>query len=111
MDRKNIAGLVVAFFVYAGSTKAQENIISFKLIQKIDSIAKAENITQAEIKTFLVSSRFDNTATDDNYNLSKKDKFYFDGPFIVIDGTYFNVNKLLYFRKKANAFVFFFQGY
>lgn len=86
-----------------------QNSSASKMIQKIDSIARVKNIKMAMIRTNQVSSTFDHPSTD-AVMLVRKDKFFFDGEFLVVDDKYFNMNKLLYFYIRNNYFEFYFQS-
>lgn len=73
-----------------------------RMIHKIDSISHADSI-------FLGQVIF-NKSVDDQGQIvhSFRSEFKFDGDFMILDGIYYNMNKLLYFaiRKKYIEFVF-----
>jgi len=81
------------------------------MAQKIDSIAKVNDITKCEVKMNYVTTTMDKTQTEEKQIVRSKKTFKFDGEFLVFDDTYFNLNKLLYFTVKRNEIEFFFQGY
>ena len=80
------------------------------LIHKIDSISKSKNIENGKIQFHRVTSLGDATSTD-SYSLSRKQKFSFDGPFLIMGDNYYNMNKLLFFFIKEDYIEFYFQGY
>ena len=81
------------------------------MAQKIDSIARVNNITKCEVKMNYVTTSMDKTQTEEKQIVRFKKVFKFDGEFLVLEDTYFNLNKLLYFTVKRNEIEFFFQGY
>jgi len=81
-----------------------------QMIAKIDSISKADSIIKGKVKILFVTTRFDNTETEQK-SLTNVDNFHFDGPFLVIEDKYFNLNKLLYFYIEDGVLEFLFQGY
>ncbi len=80
------------------------------MITKIDSISKAKGIERGLVRYHEVTSTFDKTSTWET-KLTSINKFKFDGQFLVIEDTYFNLDKLLYFYIKKDYFEFYFQGY
>jgi hypothetical protein len=72
------------------------------MINKIDSIAIANDIILGEVI-------FNKTTTDIGQDWTAKSEFRFDGEFLVLDGIYYNMNKLLYFYIKKDYLGFVFQ--
>lgn len=97
--------LSLGFNVYG-----QDNCSYQQMIAKIDSISKVKNIEQGIIKFYRVSSIGESTRTE-SYTLSAKRVYKFDGPFLVVEGSYFNMDKLLFFFVKEDYIEFYFQGY
>jgi hypothetical protein len=79
-----------------------------QMILTIDSIAKSRNIENASVK-YKSPTSFMDKPTLENSVLSKNQKFYFKGQFLVIGDSYYNVEKLLYFNIKENYIEFFIQ--
>ncbi len=80
------------------------------MIAKIDSISNARNIENGMVKFHRVTS-YGESSTTDSYGLTKKQKFSFDGQFLVIGSSYFNMDKLLFFFIREDYIDFYFQGY
>jgi hypothetical protein len=110
MIKKLYSALTLILLLGCGTAVAQNVTSASKLIQKIDSLAKANRIYDGEVKSFVVTTSLEKTSTD-TYTLGKKGSFSFDGDFLVIAETYFNMNKLLYFKIKDKSFKFFFHAY
>lgn len=105
-----ISFVTISFLALYSFTYSQNNYSNDELIQKIDSISKVKNVVKAKVKTLFVTNSFDKTDTDKK-SITDVENFYFDGPFLVIENKYFNLNKLIYFYIEKNHFVFFFQAY
>lgn len=102
--------VVLFFMIFGLSAYGQDNPCSKSMIEKITSISKAENVELGQVKILFITNRFDNTNTNEK-SITKKGKFHFDESLLVIDDTYFNMDKLLYFHVKKGVMVFFFQAY
>ena len=81
-----------------------------RIVQTLDSIAKAKHITKAEANFKLISGTSDGTYSTDK-SMSGVDVFRFEGPFIVIGTSYFNTEKLTSFFIFKDYFVLYFQVY
>jgi hypothetical protein len=79
-----------------------------QMILTIDSIAKSRNIENATMK-YKSPTTFMDKPTLENSSLSKIQKFHFQGQFLVIGDSYYNLEKLLYFNIKENYIEFFIQ--
>jgi len=81
-----------------------------EIVEKVDSIAEINKIDHAKIYINKVSSLGGETETR-KVCIAKKQKFYFDRIFLVMDNMYFNLNKLLYFVVEEDYIEFYFQAY
>ncbi|AWG22104.1 hypothetical protein FFWV33_11575 [Flavobacterium faecale] len=95
--------MIITLTSYAQTTNTNNLTIS-----KIDSIAKSKNITVATIN-YRSLTMFNDRQILDNSTLVKKQKFYFDGPFLVLDNYYFAIDKMFYFLIKDDYIEFYFQ--
>jgi hypothetical protein len=102
----------MVFLLAAGGSllQAQDNPHCREIIRKIDSIAVSRNITEANVFFNTIGNVFDRPAGASTV-VTSRDHFSFDGPFLVIDGTYFNMEKLVYFKIRDNSFAFYLQGW
>jgi hypothetical protein len=107
---KAIFILIFILFTAISSSFAQAPSSADKMIMKIDSISRATHISTGVVKSYQVGAIGDKTATDDTM-LSKREKFVFDGPFLVIGEKYFNMDKLLFFAIRNDYFEFYLQSY
>ncbi len=81
-----------------------------KLISQIETMATENGITRAEVMFHRVNSLGESTITT-LATLAKRDDFRFEGIFLVIDDTYFNIEKLLFFKLQIGYIQFVFQAY
>ena len=103
--------IIVLFVLMIGFTAyGQGDYGNKQMILKIDSISKARNIENGMVKFHRVTSIGESTTTD-SYDLTRKQKFSFDGQFLVIGNSYFNMNKMLFFIIRQDYIDFYFQGY
>jgi hypothetical protein len=103
--------ITVLFVLIIGFTAYGQEECGYKqMTAKIDSIAKARNIENGIVKFHRVTSNGESSTTD-SYDLTKKQKFSFDGQFMVMGNSYFNMNKLLFFIIRQDYIDFYFQGY
>jgi len=105
------------------SVSGQKNCSASKLASQIDSISKAQNLDLGQVKYHRIVSSGANSSTTQSTPITQKGKFKVEGCLLIIGNSYYNLNKLLYFRimeetdkknkEKANVkyFVFFFQAY
>lgn len=94
------------------STTAQNDVSNNRIIAKIDSIAKVKNIEEGVVmfnRLKLNNGTYGLNGQNESYKYSLKQKFEFDGPFIVFNESYFNIEKLLYFVVWEDYFEFHFQ--
>ncbi len=111
MIMKILRNVIVLFVLLIGySAYGQSDCDCKQMIAKIDSIAKARNIENGIVKFHRVTSNGDSSTTND-FDLSKKQKFSFDGQFLVVGNSYFNMDKLLFFFIRKDYIDFYFQGY
>jgi hypothetical protein len=108
---KHLQILLVVFLLFAvAKASGQTTDPTDQMISKIDSIAKARNITAGTVYYHRITSTFDNTTTM-RAMLSSKKEFSFDGRFLVMGENYFNLDKLIYFTVGRDNIDFFFQAY
>lgn len=107
---KPILIFISILFTAISYSFAQSPSSAGKMILKIDSISRVTHITTGVVKSYQVGAIGDKTATDDTM-LSKREKFVFDGPFLVLGGKYFNMDKLLFFFIRDDYFEFYIQSY
>jgi hypothetical protein len=110
MTKKKIVGIVLVLFCTLTMAYSQVNGSTGSMIQKIDSISKVKKITNAKVYFHRVSSTGSSTTTDP-FSLTGKQIFKFDGEFMVMGNSYFNMNKLLFFYIQKDYIEFYFQGY
>ncbi len=108
--KKNLFAAIL--LIFSSSLIAQNNYTGNELIEKIDSITKVNKIEIAEVVFNEVTTSLNKTATSDKMILSSSN-FTFDGQFLVLENTYFNLAKLLYFELnlKKKKIRFYFQAY
>ena len=107
---KKISLFIFTFFISITLLHGQDNHFTKNMISKIDSIAKVNKIKKAVVKILYITNTFDHTDTNVK-SLTRINNFVFDGPFLVIENKYFNINKLLYFKIDNNYLSFYFQAY
>lgn len=108
---KILRNIIVLFVLMIGCSAYGQGDCGYKqMIAKIDSISKARNIENGMVKFHRVTSNGESSTTD-SYDLTKKQKFSFDGQFLVMGNSYFNMNKLLFFFIRQDYIDFYFQGY
>ncbi|MFN8206576.1 MAG: hypothetical protein U0T82_04115 [Bacteroidales bacterium] len=90
--------------------QAQDNPNCREIIRKIDSIAVSRNITEANVFFNTIGNVFDRPSGGFTI-VTRRDQFSFDGPFLVMGGTYFNMEKLVYFKIRDNSFDLYLQGW
>lgn len=73
-----------------------------QMITQIDSIANSRNIKLGRVV-------FNKTASDEEADWTLKLSYKFEGEFLVLDDTYYNLNKLLCFIIRKDYFEFAFQ--
>lgn len=97
--------LITVCLLFSASLFAQDKSYAKEMITKIDSIAKANNITIASVEN--------HAAGWAGQKWTDKVELKFDGPFLVIANVYLNMDKLLYFTiketKQEKYFYFVFQ--
>ncbi len=103
-------GLILWLLLLGFISYSQSNADYKEMIAKIDSISSAKNIENGMVKFHRVTSYGESTATN-SYDLTRKQEFSFDGPFLVIGSSYFNLEKLLFFFVREDHIEFYFQGY
>jgi len=104
------------------SVSGQKNCSASKLASQIDSISKAQNLDLGQVKYNRIVSDLD-ASTTQSTPITQKGKFKVEGCLLIIGNSYYNLNKLLYFRimedtdkknkekAKVKYFAFFFQAY
>jgi hypothetical protein len=97
MKNKTLLGLIIILLSGFISVSGQNDCSCKKMIEKIDSISVVKNIKYCYL----------NKATGHD----KKIKFVFDGPFLVLDNEYYNIEKLLSFIVREDYIEFYFQPY
>jgi hypothetical protein len=101
--------VLTILLVFPASIKAQSECTE-KLIMQIETLIKENGITRAEVMFHRVNSVGESTITSLTA-LAQRDSFRFEGRFLVIGDTYFNVEKLLFFKLQIGYIQFFFQAY
>jgi len=108
---KILRSIIILFVLAIGFTAYGQGDCDYKqMIAKIDSISKSRNIENGLVQYNRVTSIGESTNTE-GYALSRKQKFSFDGQFLVMGSSYFNMDKLLFFFLKEDYIIFYFQGY
>ena len=108
---KILRNIAILFVLAIGFTAYGQGDCDYKqMIAKIDSISKARAIENGMVKFHRVTSNGESSTTD-SYGLTKKQKFSFDGQFLVIGSSFFNMDKLLFFFIREDYIDFYFQGY
>lgn len=102
--------VILIILTYGKDVKAQERCDYLTMIAKIDSLSNAKGIEKGRVNILYIHNMFDKTETCEK-RLTESKKIHFEGPFLVIEDKYFNLNKLLYFYIEDGVFEFFFQGY
>jgi hypothetical protein len=110
MNSKRVFAVIVMLTFVLINVFGQDDCSYKTLVAKIDSIMKVKNIELGMVKFHRVTSAGESTTTE-SYVLNKKYKFVFDGPFLVVGGSYYNLNKLLFFFIREDYIEFYFQGY
>jgi len=108
---KTLRNIIVLFVLTISYTAYGQGSCDYKqMIAKIDSISKARNIEDGMVRFHRVTSSGESTTTESSA-LSRKQKYSFDGQFLVIGSSYFNMEKLLFFNIRKDYIEFYFQGY
>lgn len=98
--------LITVCLLFSASLFAQDKSYAKEMITKIDSIAKANNITIG----IVASDNSQNREIDYAF----VSEFKFDGPFLVWSNSYYNMDKLSYFyigeKKDKRYIAFIFPG-
>lgn len=94
--------IIFLFLFCFGSAFSQCDSSIKWMISKIDSVAKVNNIEIGEVN-------FDVVAKDDYKEWPNKGIFKFEGPFLMVNETYYRIDKLLYFKIKNKIIEFVFQ--
>ena len=102
--------LILLLLIIGYTTYGQANSNYNRIVAKIDSVSRSENIENCVIKFHRIDSYFDSSTTR-AHELTKKEKFSFDGQFMVVGKMYFNLDKLLFFTVREDYIEFCFQGY
>lgn len=101
---------ILAFFLLIPAFGNPPSQCAEKLISQIEAIVKENGITRAEVMFHRVNSVGESTITTLT-TLAKRDDFSFDGVFLVVGDTYFNMEKLLFFKLQIGYIQFVFQAY
>lgn len=94
--------IIITCLLVICSVHAQCDCTVIRMINKIDSISHVSNITIGQVV-------FNKSTSDLGQIWSDKSEFRFDGDFLVLNGVYYNMNKLLYFSVKKKYIEFVFQ--
>ncbi|HLO61287.1 MAG TPA: hypothetical protein VK179_21225 [Bacteroidales bacterium] len=102
---------IIAIVLVSASLPCQgQNQDIRKMISLIDSISSVKKMDLGIVHFHRISSNGESSSTE-SFVLSKKQPFKFEGQFLVMGGSYFNLEKLLFFFIREDYIDFYFQGY
>jgi hypothetical protein len=99
---RKLFSLMIICHLAISSLQGQCDCNVNRMIDKIDSISNVNNILLGQVI-------FNKSTSDLGQIWSDKSEFRFDGDFLVLNGVYYNMNKLLYFSVKKKYIEFVFQ--
>lgn len=103
--------LAASLFLFIGTLSyGQSATDSQQLIESIQSIAKSNKLDKASVN-YLSPISFYNKLGMETKTLTRVREFRFEGQFLVIEDSYFNIDKLAYFTLKKGFIDFYFQVY